>query len=257
MKEWLNSIARVVTVTALLATATVAAAETCRLEIKKVDTASAPMSRAERRFRSTVSQSFFMQIGGPAGMVSKKGDEEKPRFSEIIKKEPSKYEAAHPFRGVAALGGRYYGFVFDAAPPEKTEKEGGSGEKQGNRAIPAKRSPEEKPLKELVTPGLTPPDTKPADQPPVAYSRLHFDVNHNGDLTDDPVVDATLITKANHGTVVYAWFPRVDLTIDVGGKKVDYAFRSSVKSQSSGNLAYATASLDAAAYRIGEMTPKR
>jgi len=50
-----------------------------------------------------------------------------------------------------------------------------------------------------------------------------------------------------------ASFPAVDLTIDVNGKKVDYAFRFSVYSYQSGTYAYANASLNAAAYRDGEI----
>ena len=59
-----------------------------------------------------------------------------------------------------------------------------------------------------------------------AYRRLHFDVNHNGDLTDDKVVQA-LRTDDRTGVKVspnYSTFPRIDLKIDTEGVKTDYAF---------------------------------
>ena len=54
-------------------------------------------------------------------MIRGSGDEEKPKFSEIIKKEPQ-YVAEHPFRGVAKLGSQYYGFAFDICRAEGRRK---------------------------------------------------------------------------------------------------------------------------------------
>ena len=50
----------------------------------------------------------------------------------------------------------------------------------------------------------------------VAYTRLYFDINHNGDLTDDQVIES----KSDRGMPVgyaAAVFPTVNLTIDVEG----------------------------------------
>ena len=59
-----------------------------------------------------------------------------------------------------------------------------------------------------------------------AYRRLHFDLNRNGDLTDDKVVEALrpdsrtdAKVSSNHST-----FPRIDLEIDTEGVETDYAF---------------------------------
>ena len=63
------------------------------------------------------------------------------------------------------------------------------------------------------------------------YCRLYFDLNHDGDLTDDEVIEG----KRPPGEVREGYsryeFPRVDLRIDAEGTKVDYAFLFSAYSQ--------------------------
>lgn len=72
-------------------------------------------------------------------------------------------------------------------------------------------------------------DTNDAES--IDYCRLHFDLNHNGDLTDDEVING----KRPPGEVREGYsryeFPRVDLTIDAEGTKIDYAFFFSAYSQ--------------------------
>lgn len=100
------------------------------------------------------------------------------------------------------------------------------------------------------------------------YCRLLFDLNHNGDLTDDKVIEGKPMEgRFPDGYAVYQ-FPRVDLTIDVDGAKVDYSFffttysgalfggaYSSGESEDSGtrSAAYVMAGLQAAAYREGQL----
>lgn len=84
------------------------------------------------------------------------------------------------------------------------------------------------------------------------YIRLHFDLNHNGDLTDDKVIEGKVQSRRSFGTTCQ--FPRVDLTIDVDGSKIDYAFLFSIYSQATGDFKYASVSLTAAAYREGDVT---
>lgn len=79
----------------------------------------------------------------------------------------------------------------------------------------------------------------------VRYTHFYFDSNGNGDLTDDEPV------KAERNSSSYSYFPRVDVTIDVDGTKVDYAFYMRTYSSSSG---YSRAYLYGAAYREGEIT---
>ncbi|NQU21974.1 MAG: hypothetical protein HQ567_11880 [Candidatus Nealsonbacteria bacterium] len=56
------------------------------------------------------------------------------------------------------------------------------------------------------------------------YGRLHFDLNHNGDLTDDKVLVGKSPETKLPANYSMAEFPRIDLKIDVDGKKVDHAF---------------------------------
>jgi len=129
-------------------------------------------------------------------------------FSKVVVKEP-KYTSARPFKAVAKLGTLDFGFALDT-------------------------------------------DTAKSDQPStsrtrsrVLYTRLYFDSNHNGDLTDDPVIETERKSSS------YSYFPRVDVDIDVDGTKTEYSFYLRVYSSSSG---YGYAYLYGAAYRQGEIT---
>jgi hypothetical protein len=59
-----------------------------------------------------------------------------------------------------------------------------------------------------------------------AYRRLHFDLNRNGDLTDDVAVEAVRPTSrpGTNAPPSYSRFPRIELTIDTDGLKSGYAF---------------------------------
>ena len=107
MKRWIRHIAGVVAAAGLLVVVTAAVAETCNLEIKKVNF-SRVHNQQDYMIRFTYPQSFFMQIGGPQVAVRQPGDKGKPEFAKLIKKEPPKYVTEHPFRGVAKLGSQYY-----------------------------------------------------------------------------------------------------------------------------------------------------
>ena len=83
------------------------------------------------------------------------------------------------------------------------------------------------------------------------YGRLYFDFNRNGDLTDDKPVEAE--SEESRDKFFSASFPRIHLTLDVDGTKIDYAFFFSAYGQTAGTLKYATASLMSAAYREGRI----
>jgi hypothetical protein len=82
------------------------------------------------------------------------------------------------------------------------------------------------------------------------YDRLYFDLNRNGDLTDDQVIRADESPKNSS----YSYFPRVDLTIDVAGQETEYAFHMRAYGYSSSSYRYAYAYLYGAAFREGEIT---
>lgn len=85
------------------------------------------------------------------------------------------------------------------------------------------------------------------------YVRLLFDLNHNGDLTDDkPVEDSSKRTDSENSSLYE--YPNIDVTIDAGGTKLDATFRLSVSSKTAFGYTCVKASLSAGAYRIGQIT---
>ncbi|MBC8876851.1 MAG: hypothetical protein H8E44_46075 [Planctomycetes bacterium] len=220
-----NRLSIALTAAVVMLAATCAHAESFTLELKRL--ATSPSSPEESVFRSTYPQSFYMRSG--MGTYSQPGGEV-PNFSTVIKKEPSKYQTDKPFRGVAKLGSQHFGFVLDTAAKEKDKSDKDKEEKEK-------------------------PSGKKREFEIVRYNRLLFDLNHNGDLTDDEVIAA----KEPRGTsrqsnyANYA-FPRVDLTIETDGVEMEYAFNFSVYSYGSTSYSYASASLNAAAYRDGQVT---
>ena len=250
MRRWSRYVVGVVAITGLGLLAARVAAETCTLEMKTIEE-SQRISRSEipieYLFQSTYSQSFFRQIGGPQGTVVQQGEGVKAEFSKVIKKEPAEYASENPFRGVASLGTGHYGFVLDEAPKKK-EAEAPEGDKKEEEK---EKASEEGGLLSTLAKALgsqLPSNKKEVEVP--QFTRLYFDLNHNGDLTDDEVIEAS---QTRMGSMSQASFPVVKLKVDVGGKKIDYAFRFSLYSYSGGQYGYTQAQLNAAAYRIGEI----
>ncbi|MFO7901916.1 MAG: hypothetical protein R6U98_04595 [Pirellulaceae bacterium] len=246
MKKRWRYVVGVIPVASVLALATCAAAETCKLETKRIEsavtrTSSGAMS-VELWFRTTRSQSFFEQTSGPEGMIRGPEKPGVPEFSEVIKKEPSQYNAEHVFRGVVKLGSQYFGFAFDTS---KKAGDGDESEEKGEDDQATKGA--KNPLNALVPSG-----SGNQAMNVVAYDRLYFDLNHNGDLTDDEVIESEGEPQ-KAASYARCSFPVVDLTIEFDGKKTEYAFRMSVYSRGSSRYSYANASLSAAVYREGEM----
>jgi hypothetical protein len=130
-------------------------------------------------------QQFYSQTG--------RSEAQNAAFHKLVTKEP-KYKSATPFRGIAMLGDRQYGFALDAADGDK------------------------------------------------GYDRLYFDVNGNGDLTDDPSIAACEVTQPNQA-MSQSQFPRVDLTLNSKGESFDYGFLMSAMCRGSGSSAYTIVSL--------------
>jgi hypothetical protein len=90
------------------------------------------------------------------------------------------------------------------------------------------------------------------------YDVLYFDVNHNGDLIDDKIIDGA--TTSGFGLFFGGGsretvFPRVDLTVNVEGAKSDYSFFLRATSWPGPRQSRSVqVSLTAAAYRVGEIT---
>jgi hypothetical protein len=154
----------------------------------------------------------------------------------VVKKEPD-YRCQHPFRGVVNLGSERYAFALDATQAEKQPETPDKDAEASNRRPEGNKQP-------------------PNRLDAIRYDRLYFDRNRNGDLTDDTVIKAQ--EQPNPGPYSASFrstaFPRVDVTINVDGTKLDYAFLITVYSQGAEDYRYVQVSLNAAAYREGEIT---
>ena len=78
----------------------------CKLELVRLS-ADGPYSPAAIACRNVSPQMFSSQITD--GVMSFIDDE---TFKKVVNKEPAKYHAKHPIRGVATLGSKQYGFVL-------------------------------------------------------------------------------------------------------------------------------------------------
>jgi hypothetical protein len=265
MKTWVRYLLTAVAATGVASAAVIAArADTCTLEIKKLESSSI-FNSIDNLYRATSPQSFNAQIG-PQGnsriSFGPEADQRAAKFKQIVTKEP-KYDSDHLFRGVVKFGTQDYAFALDEAIPE-SEKKAKSEEKDaksesGDAKSDTKdaKSQAGKSLAGSLLQALT--GAEQADvaiQPKVVhFNRLYFDANHNGDLTDDKVIEAeTMPGVVYGGSYARFQFPRVDLTIDVDGTPVDFAFLLSGYVNSSRDLSYAGVQFNSAAYREGDIT---
>jgi hypothetical protein len=88
-----------------------ASAETFKLDLKRLEDRT-ELSPSHRLYRATESQHFYMDPrrgGNQRGL---------PTFSDLVKKEPAKYECDKAFRFVVPLGSDYFACVLDASKPE-------------------------------------------------------------------------------------------------------------------------------------------
>jgi hypothetical protein len=136
----------------------------------------------------------------------------------------------NPLRAVAKLGSQDFAFVMDSKKPEPEPDEDSEEDSEES-----KQSGER-------------------NQPTAGYSQLYFDLNHNGDLTDDGVIEAEGEYRSSAGTYVRNYFPNVDVQIDADGETLQYAFTLSVYYRKSTGYEYVSASLSPGVYREGEVT---
>jgi hypothetical protein len=243
---------------ATLAAATRVTAETWTLELTRRESAN---PRAFDIQWWSYPQYFFVQISPQAqGRIVSPGNRDQTQaFKRIVKKEP-KYVSEHPFRGVAKLGSQEFAFALDAVPPKsETQEAKREKEKAKSPAKEAKTDSAIAKLKEKLSKAASPP--APMSLKALRYNRLYFDFNRNGDLTDDKVVVGTAETSlytagAEVRSFVQIQFPRVDVTIDVGGTKLDYSFvlTGYGNTNTSSDFAYAQVSLNGAVRREGDIT---
>jgi hypothetical protein len=201
--------------------------------------------------------------------------------AEVGKLEPVRLEQPEPGKPVSAEFRRY----FSRAPQYfqmglAKDAPGSAGEEDFNSVI--KKEPEkyivERPLRGVAKLGSKKYgfalDKKSGESK--SFDRLYFDLNCNGDLTDDRPIDAispeppkedgkgekaeknkAKVTRrpalVRSGSPVVR-FPRVDMTLEADGKSYEYSFFLNVYAQFSGDHPVASASLSPAVYYKGEIT---
>ncbi|MGA2255929.1 MAG: hypothetical protein ABSG53_14885, partial [Thermoguttaceae bacterium] len=216
----------IVTAVVLFATGATAVAETCTLTLKRRETKPSVFDPTSYTYWSVRPQYVYMQMhadGNGSWQATNIGNpSQADAFKRIVKKEP-KYQSENPFRGVVKLGSQEYAFALDVAPPKAKQPDAKQSTAKaktepGGATTTEKPSANEKPV------------TKPALLKDFSYNRLYFDFNRNGDLTDDKVVEAAADSNRFAPIVSAAMsylrfeFPRIDVTIDVEGTKLDYSF---------------------------------
>jgi hypothetical protein len=166
---------------------------------------------------------FFDQLSGRSRGYEADG------FRSLVKKEPQKYQAERPVRGLTQLGSDRYAFVLDSR-----------------------------------------------DAKSKGYDRLYFDLNHNGDLTDDKPIEAEEAQQAEllppdfldplfslpalrgfdprtiPAESSFHQFPPTELTINVDGARTEYAFRFWAVTHAAGM--HGAAAMTPGAYRAGDIT---
>ena len=234
----------------VLAVAAQAVADTWTLQLKRRQSNPTYFDRESYIYWSTYPQYFQMQIGPPNSPVRFETPDQ-AAFKRIVKKEP-KYVSKHPFRGVAKLGSQEYAFALDTSAPARPQAKEAKPEKEKGKTE-AKKSETESALAKLTEKfSKVVPPTKL-----VPYDRLYFDFNHNGDLTDDGVVKTEgkpAVQSISNGSYCSFTFPCVDVTIDVDGTKLDYAFFLNGYINVSSEYGYAGLQLYSAVCREGDIT---
>jgi hypothetical protein len=255
----------------IFATAAAVMAQTCTLALKRRETKSAHSyaGPTDYIYWAVQPQHFYVQMNaGGNNVVSPRaisgGDQSQAdAFKRIVKKEP-KYQSAYPFRGVLKLGSQEYAFALDAAAPAPKPKAKKPDAKE--TAAKAATEPEDVELFSSLANLLRSlsgeaPAAKPAiPLKAVSYNRLYFDFNHNGDLTDDKVVELSadsgpgLPISPAGGSFLQFEFPRTDVTIDVAGTKLDYSFYLEGYVQTASNFCMASIRVSSAICREGDIT---
>lgn len=251
MRLPLSRLVRLVAIAGIIATVAVATAETWTLELKRLDAqdGSRPVSGPmDYIYRATYPQHFFVQMvpDGKGGVRSPGNEQQAAAFKKLVKKEP-KYQSPHPFRAVAKVGLDEYAFALDCSAPKPAAKD------EKPKTEKAKTQPKSDSAIDKLKEKLA--KTIPPVKLPL-YDRLCFDFNHNGDLTDDKVIEAKVTSGPGGSANSYSQlqFPRLDVKLVIDGTPMEAAFFLRGYGSSSSNFSYMQLQINAAAYREGQIT---
>jgi len=250
-------VATIATAAIMLATAVAAVAETCTLTLKRRETKPAIFDQTSYAYWTVRPQYFYMQMTAdengrlrPANGYTPPGAD---AFKRIVRKEP-KYQSETPFRGVVKLGSQEFAFALDVAAPKAKQAEGKQATEKAATETAATTTGEK------PSANSEKPSAKPASLKDLSYTRLYFDFNHNGDLTDDKVVEIPAGSKGLAAALSAAMsyerfdFPRIDVTISVEGTKLDYSLYLEGYAYSSPNNCTVMVSANSAVCREGDIT---
>jgi hypothetical protein len=237
----------------ILAVVAAAWAETATLELKRLSSPSQPgvYSPSDYIYLETYPQMFFFTLEPQGKKAAQPANaDQTTAFKRLVKKEP-KYACDHPLRGVIKLGSQEFAFVLDAvATPAskdgKADADKAKSPSKGSKTDSAVDKLKEKPAK-ATAPRVAAP-----------YNRLHLDFKHTGDLTDHEVVKADAAQPVDIGDANCSYwqieFPRIDVTLDVDGTKLDYSFFFNGMMYLSPANSYTSFRLNSAVYREGDIT---
>ncbi len=253
MRTWSRYFGGVIGIVSLWGLAAGASGESCSLELKKVD--SSARSRENYIYRATSSQSFYKPLGDGVRIYEDQGA---AKFADIIKKEPGSYRAEYPIRGTVKLGSLIFGFVLDTSVEPKKNEEAAQAKSEPSGQQKESKADQSGGLLSTLSEWLT---GKKKEEPkkaaafrPVPYDRLYFDSDHDGDLTDEQIIEADSTRNANANSYFSTSFPRMDVPIEIDSEKLDYAFVLEVTAYGTETHGYVNSSFRAAACREGEIT---
>jgi hypothetical protein len=256
-------------VTVLLATTAAAVAETCTLKLKRRESKTATFDQKSYLYWTVQPQQFFVQMtaddNGKWQVVGSAGSADV--FKRIVRKEP-KYVSDHPYRGVLKLGTQEFAFALDAVPPPEANKPNGKAAEKTADKTTEKTANKSSSLIAAISGAIVeatgPSDSNspatPSSVKDFAYNRLYIDFNHNGDLTDDKVIEITPNSRSavivNSPGITYKpfEFPQIDMAVSVDGTKVDHSFYVNGYAYASAKSCTVFISFSSAVCREGDIT---
>jgi hypothetical protein len=234
MNRWSCYFATVLIAAMLAALPNGAGAQTCELELKIVDETYSPETAMVRTVNA---QSISRQLTGAEVAASDPTTASLPSFDDVISTDRDDYQLNEPFRGVAKFGDHSYGFVVD-----------GELNKTTTIFVPV-----------VGDNGVVTYMESEIELKIPAFDKLYFDLNRNGDLTDDEPIESTMffvtpLANPDFPLAVSSDFPRVELEVETDGTTYDYAFAFMISGIGNSSCNSAKASFTSASYREGVIT---
>ncbi|MBN2578786.1 MAG: hypothetical protein JXB10_07325 [Pirellulales bacterium] len=235
---------------------TVSRAEDCKLELVRLDQS----PRGNAIYRNASAQYSIKYLGKNARRTGGEDD-----FEKLVKKEPEKYVAEDPFRGVVKLGSRQFVFVLDKQDKESKDYDrlyfdiNGNGDLTDEKPIDAEApKPPEITEKDgrliVVQDGVTRTYRLPSKKISPREKDEEKEESSEEKKKQEKAKEAMKQRiVANINAYRPLRFPRVDIPIEIDGKKLDYSFFFNSYTRRLGVRQYVTVMLTPAVYCRGEI----